>query len=95
MDHAIASSLAATVAAQYRYLSIQFGDRVHELVIPLRSSTNLDEDQVLIEVDHPTSRDRADRIPVLGISCVDGDIEVIVWDRHGEARQVWHERSDS
>ena len=45
---------------------------------------------------HATSRSRLRlAIPVLGIGIDHGAVEVTVWDRHGDARQAWHERSDS
>lgn len=91
----IESSLAATIVAEFRYLHITFGQHAHELVVPMRVDDGNDEDQLLIEVSARHSLAQHDRIPVLGISIDHGDVEVTVWDRHGDARQAWHERSDS
>jgi hypothetical protein len=91
----IESSLARSVAAEFRYLHITFGHHAHELVIPVRIDDGNDEDQLLIEVADAHAPCPADRIPVLGIGIDHGAVEVTVWDRHGDARQAWHERSDS
>lgn len=37
----------------------------------------------------------SDADPIESSLARSGAVEVTVWDRHGDARQAWHERSDS